>query len=38
MLFFIGGEFIGCRDFFKEKQIYFRLKYGKDKAALSGKD
>jgi hypothetical protein len=27
-----GKEFLGCKKFFKEKKIYFKLKYGKNKA------
>jgi hypothetical protein len=27
-----GKEFVGCKKFFKEEKIYFKLKYGKNKA------
>lgn len=36
VIFILGGEFVGCRDFLKEQHIYYRIKYGKDKAALAG--
>jgi len=28
---------VGCRQFFKDQHIYYRIKYGKDKAALAGR-
>lgn len=31
----IGTEFIGNRSFFKERNIYFRMKYGKNKISIS---